>query len=299
MSRVFISVGHGGRDSGAVANGFRESDLNLSVATFCIEELKRHNVSVATSRTSDIDDDVNRQVRLVREFNPAFAVDIHFNAGGGKGFEVFHSVRPAPNEINLCRNIESEFLAIGQNTRGLKSRAGSNGADFFGFIRMLEIPAIIVECAFIDNTLDVLMFNTIEKQKAMGIATARGILKTMGIEIINPEEGDDYMITRLELTKNGKNIATNSIFHEGKNYVELRDYEESYGNKVTYDGDINITNPSNNTNDVKFNVNGNEFAIDGQMINDANMVKARDLLENMGYKVTWEDGTVVGKSKDA
>ena len=43
-----------------------------------------------------------------------------------------------------------------------------------------------------------------------------------------------YLITRLELIKNNKLITTSNIFFEGKNYVELRDYEESYGNIVTY-----------------------------------------------------------------
>ena len=32
MVKVFIGVGHGGSDPGAVANGLRESDLNLSIA---------------------------------------------------------------------------------------------------------------------------------------------------------------------------------------------------------------------------------------------------------------------------
>jgi len=308
MSRVFISVGHGGRDPGAVANSFRESDLALSVATFCLEELRRHKVVAATSRTSDIDDDVNRQVRLAREFNPTLAIDIHFNAGGGKGFEVFHSINPRKNEINLCRNIEAEFKEIGQNSRGLKTRVGNNNTDFFGFIRMLEMPSVIVECAFIDNALDLLMFNTKDRQKAMGKAIARGVLETLNIPILRDvdEEGEEYMVTRLELTRNGKNITTSNIFHEGKNYVELRDYEESYGSVVNFDNatkNIAVTSPPPRIpdvkfNDLKFNIEGNKFEIDGQMLNDANLVRARDLLENLGYKVTWENNIVIGERLD-
>ena len=33
--KVFIGVGHGGSDPGAVANGFREKDLNLAIALAC------------------------------------------------------------------------------------------------------------------------------------------------------------------------------------------------------------------------------------------------------------------------
>ena len=35
MKKVFIAVGHGGRDPGAVANGFQEKNLNLSIALAC------------------------------------------------------------------------------------------------------------------------------------------------------------------------------------------------------------------------------------------------------------------------
>lgn len=38
MAKVFIGVGHGGVDSGAVANGLREADINLVMAVklFCL-----------------------------------------------------------------------------------------------------------------------------------------------------------------------------------------------------------------------------------------------------------------------
>ena len=38
--KVYLGVGHGGKDPGAVGNGFEEEDLNLSVATACYNALK-------------------------------------------------------------------------------------------------------------------------------------------------------------------------------------------------------------------------------------------------------------------
>ena len=35
MPKVFLGVGHGGLDSGAVANGLREADINLNIALSC------------------------------------------------------------------------------------------------------------------------------------------------------------------------------------------------------------------------------------------------------------------------
>ena len=41
MRKVFIGVGHGGSDSGACANGLRESDVNLEMALAMKAELER------------------------------------------------------------------------------------------------------------------------------------------------------------------------------------------------------------------------------------------------------------------
>ena len=35
MPKVFIAVGHGGKDPGAVANGLKEKDINLAIAKSC------------------------------------------------------------------------------------------------------------------------------------------------------------------------------------------------------------------------------------------------------------------------
>ena len=62
MSKVFIGVGHGGSDPGATANGFREKDLNLSIALACNEALVRHGVITLMSRTLDENDSLNEIV---------------------------------------------------------------------------------------------------------------------------------------------------------------------------------------------------------------------------------------------
>ena len=45
MSKIFISVGHGGSDVGAVAiDGSYEKDIALKIGLFLREELVRHGV---------------------------------------------------------------------------------------------------------------------------------------------------------------------------------------------------------------------------------------------------------------
>lgn len=181
MSRVFLGVGHGGTDSGASFNSLKEKDINLNIALACKAELEKYGVEVGISRVQDENDPVEQEVKNCNAFNPDLAVDIHTNSGGGKGFECFHSVVGGLGKT-LATNINSEILAMGQNSRGIKTRKLASGNDYYCFIRETKCHAVITECAFIDNTEDVQMINTVEKQKKFGQAYARGILKTLGIK---------------------------------------------------------------------------------------------------------------------
>ena len=182
MSKVFIGVGHGGSDPGAVANGFKEKDLNLQIALACKDYLAQYGVEVKMSRTKDENDPLSEEIRECNKFSPDLAVDIHNNAGGGDGAEVFHHYGGGTGKT-LATNILDEIIKIGQNSRGAKTRKNSAGQDYYGFIREITAPAVIVECAFVDNATDLEILATEGKRKSMGQAIAKGILKTLGVEI--------------------------------------------------------------------------------------------------------------------
>ena len=183
--KVYLGVGHGGSDPGAVANGFREKDLNLSIALACYEVLSRHGVNTLMSRGKDENDPLAERIRECNAFSPDLAIDIHNNAGGGDGVEVYHSQRASSDDV-FAKNVLDAIVAIGQNSRGLKTKTLDNGNAYFGFIREIKCPAILVECAFVDNKTDLAIIDTPGEQKAMGIAIAKGILKTLGIAYQEP-----------------------------------------------------------------------------------------------------------------
>ena len=180
--KVFISAGHGGSDPGAVANGVKEKDLNLSIALACRDELKRHGVEVKMSRTKDENDPLSEEIRECNAYAPDLAVSIHNNAGGGDGAEAFYHYGGGKSKT-LAENILAEIVKVGQNSRGAKIRKNSNGKDYYGFIRETSAPAVIVECAFVDNASDLEILATEGKRKSMGEAIAKGILKTLGVAI--------------------------------------------------------------------------------------------------------------------
>lgn len=182
MKKVFISAGHGGKDSGAIGNGFKEKDLTLKIAMACGNYLSNQGVAILMSRTKDEDDDLVQEANESNAYKPDLAVSVHINAGGGDGAEAWYSVTGGIGKT-LAENILASITALtGQNSRGARTRVGSGGKDYYGFIRRTNAHAVIVECAFIDNAKDIEIINTDVKCTNMGVAIAKGILKTLGID---------------------------------------------------------------------------------------------------------------------
>lgn len=211
--KVFIGVGHGGNDPGAVANNLKEEDLTLAVAQACNTELVRHGVNVLMSRTKDENDTLTEEVKECNAFNPNLAIDIHINAGGGDGVEAYYHYGGGTGKT-LAENVLAEIVKIGQNSRGAKIRKNSSGKDYYGFIRDTKAPAIIVECAFIDNATDIKIIDTAAEQKKMGIAIAKGILKTLGIKYV--AEVDDSVDIKAKYEAEIKSLTKKNKALESK-----------------------------------------------------------------------------------
>lgn len=185
MPKVFVGVGHGGNDSGAIGKGgAAEKNLNLSIAKACGAALERSGVQVLLSRTKDEPDTVAQEVAECNRFAPDLAVDIHNNAGGGDGTETYYT-RLGGEGKKLAENILAQLVKLGQRSRGAKTRINSSGSDYYAFIRSTKAPAVIVECAFIDSD-DVALIDTEAERVAVGEAIARGILQTLGVDYKAP-----------------------------------------------------------------------------------------------------------------
>ncbi|MDR3767227.1 MAG: N-acetylmuramoyl-L-alanine amidase, partial [Butyricicoccus sp.] len=211
--KVFLGVGHGGNDPGAGADGFKEKDITLTMALACKKELERHGVTVGISRTRDEDDPLTEEIQECNAFAPDVAVDIHVNAGGGDGFEAFHTLGGGTGKV-LAQNIEAEVKALGQNSRGCKTRANSAGKDYYGFIRQTVCPAVICEIGFIDNAKDRAAFDTKAEQEAFGRAYARGILTTIGMKHLPEDESAPDAATDTELQALAQEVQKKFGFEE-------------------------------------------------------------------------------------
>lgn len=125
--KVFLGVGHGGTDTGAVADGYREKDMTLVMALACQEELARHGVLVKLSRVKDENDPVNEEVRECNAYAPDLALDIHVNAGGGDGFEAYYTIGGGKGK-SLALAIEQEVKALGRIAEAVRPEREARAA---------------------------------------------------------------------------------------------------------------------------------------------------------------------------
>lgn len=206
MAKVAIDAGHGGADPGAVKY-LREKDVNLTTALACRRFLELHGIEVWMSRTNDTNNDLNATCKKINKQGVDLALACHNNAGGGDGFEAYHSIYGGVGKT-LAKNIEAEVKKLGQNSRGVKTRKNSKGKDYYGFIRLTNCPAVICEGVFVDNSTDVKIADTQAKQRQFGYAYARGILKTLGISEKPVYETTTTMNFRYAASLNSKVLAT-------------------------------------------------------------------------------------------
>ena len=165
---VFLDPGHGGRDPGAVYNGLREKDLNMSIYRKLRSELEKLGYTVLTSRDSDVYVDyVTERSEMVNKTNADVFISIHFNATGVPGanrsgvetyiYEPDEDIKPRINKVahddptrlseskRLADNIHNSVVSVaGANDRGVH---GSN----YAVLRETVKPAVLIELGYMDS----------------------------------------------------------------------------------------------------------------------------------------------------
>ena len=193
---VALDPGHGGYDPGAVANGLRESDINLKIALAAKEQLESYGYyKVVMTRTSDVYVDLYDRVDIAANAGADVFMSIHINSAsvsGAYGAEVW-----IPNNTGylneqthgvsetIANSIIKKLEALGLHNRGVQMKdhpddhyADGSTADYYAVIRAARkkgIPAYIVEHAFITNPGDASKLASDAFLKKLGIADATGL----------------------------------------------------------------------------------------------------------------------------
>lgn len=77
---IVIDAGHGGSDPGAVYEGRREKDDNLSLAIAVGELLSRQGVSVIYTRTTDVYQTPFEKAQMANQADADFFISFHRNS---------------------------------------------------------------------------------------------------------------------------------------------------------------------------------------------------------------------------
>ena len=171
MSKIYFDAGHGGSDPGAVKY-VREADMNVKVVNFAVDYLEKHfEVEVYKDVTGD---SINAITNRANQWKADLFVSVHFNAGGGDGFEalVYSSANKA---LGVC--FEKYVKQIGQNSRGVKYRPD------LGVLRLTNMNAILCEIAFVDNKKDISDWDEDSELKIMGRALALACADWLDLEV--------------------------------------------------------------------------------------------------------------------
>lgn len=158
--KVFFDAGHGGSDPGAVKY-VREAEVNVKVVNFAVDYLTKHfEVEVYRDITGDSTHVISNRAN---QWKADLFVSVHFNAGGGDGFEalVYSSANKA---LGVC--FEKYVKQTGQNSRGVKLRPDLN------VLRMTNMEAVLCEIAFVDNKKDISDWDEDSELQKMGRALA-------------------------------------------------------------------------------------------------------------------------------
>lgn len=180
--RIYIDAGHGGKDAGAVSDGFVEKDLNLTVANQLASLLKAYDVSIYQNRSTDVKLSINDMCADAKKLGVDAYISIHHNAGGGVGHEVFYQHNHAKAK-ELASILDEEYKRVPQKSRGIKeSKQGTNYN--FGVCRINaadNIPAILSEFAFVDNKTDQKMIDSEAKLLKEAQALCNAAVKFLGL----------------------------------------------------------------------------------------------------------------------
>lgn len=171
MKRIFIDPGHSKNDPGAVKYAV-ERDLNEKVAKYMNEHLQA-NYICETKVDPITTNSVSKVAANANAWKADLLVSIHFNAGGGDGYEalVYSYARKALGLV-----FEKYVKAAGQNSRGVKYRPD------LGVLRLSNMPAILNEGAFVDNKKDIQDWDEDVELKKLGIAYAEAAAEWLKLE---------------------------------------------------------------------------------------------------------------------
>lgn len=197
--RIVIDPGHGGENLGGEYEDYTEKEMTIVVAEAMKEELEKYEgVSVYLTRNGDQELSLEERCEYAKSVDADFLFCLHFNLSEHHtlfGAECWVSAFGENYSKGYAfASVEMELLQeLGLYSRGIKTRLGSTGLDYYGIIRHAterDIPCVLIEHCHLDQDNDKPFYDHDDKLKAFGRLDATAVAKYFNLS--SEELGVDY-----------------------------------------------------------------------------------------------------------
>lgn len=149
-AKIFIDVGHGGKDHGA--SGFssyqNEAARNLILANKIKAELESIGATVYMNRTDDSTSSADHKIQLLKELKPDYCIAVHHNdavTGRNNGFDSYY-YHPFSSKA-------AEYIYMSTLNAGLYQNYGL-GWHYYFMARTTTCPIVLTENGYMSNRND-------------------------------------------------------------------------------------------------------------------------------------------------
>lgn len=192
---ICISIGHGksakgGYDSGALGGNYQEFKIGREIGKYIGEIFKGYACN-ADVINYDATLYLTERIAHVNKHGYDLAIEIHLNASGGTGSEVYYNHKSSTGKKLAAAISKSIANTFGIRDRGAKVKINpANGTDYFGFVRSCKCESLLIETVFIDTASDRKHVETAAGQRQCAEAIVKAIADFYGIKkkAVKPSE---------------------------------------------------------------------------------------------------------------
>lgn len=223
-----INCGHTRSGAGSGAVGIINESVETRNVGYALMNLLKSNghtvvdctIDKATTQSAYL----SQAVQLANRQDLDYFISIHFNAGGGKGVEVYtYEGRQFTDALEMCQNIS----ALGFKNRGVKSGTG------LYVVRKTKAKSMLVEVCFVD-TEDANLYKQLGVNK-IADAIYKAIVDTnVNVSSINNTTQNTSKPTTT--TSSSKPSGYDSWVANLQTELNRQGFRDSSGNKLVVDG---------------------------------------------------------------
>lgn len=180
---ICLDAGHGGIDSGAIANNIYEKNINLNIVNTISKELLASGAYVILTRNGDYDltrattmrkrNDLYKRAMIINSSKCNIYLSIHLNStteSKWRGLQIFYNSKLLENE-NLAKILTESLKNDIKNVRDFKQD------NSYYMYRHINIPGVLIEAGFLSNYSDKKLLMDKTYQEKLSNSIVKGIKK--------------------------------------------------------------------------------------------------------------------------